>query len=67
MSAPLVYREGNREGYNMMWYVEAKFDPYGGVNFQKYVGMTKDQAQEIAAKYSNSGWGYVRAGVMSNG
>ena len=51
----------------MMWYVEAKFDPYGGINYQKYVGMTKDQAQEIAANYSNTGWGYVRAGVMSNG
>lgn len=47
-----------------MWYVEAKFDPYGGVNMQKYVGLEKDQAQAIAARYSNEGWGYVRAGVM---
>lgn len=47
-----------------MWYFEAKFDPLGGVNIQKYVGLTEEQAKFLHLKYYDEGWGYVRAGLM---
>lgn len=48
----------------MMWYMEASFDPYGGVNKQKYVGLSQEQAKFLHAKFSNEGWGHVRSGRM---
>ena len=50
----------------MDWFFEASFDPYGGTNKQKYIGLTEEQAKWLHKKFYKEGWGYVHSGVMSN-
>jgi len=49
---------------NIMYWVEASLDPYGGVNKQKYVGLTEEQAKAVCDKYAKEGWGLVDMGMM---
>lgn len=49
---------------NVMYWVEASIDPYGGVNKQKWVALTKGQAVAVRNKYVNEGWGVVDMGMM---
>jgi hypothetical protein len=51
----------------MNWFFEASFDPLGGTNKQKYVGLTEEQAKWLHVQFEGDGWGYVRSGVMTNG
>lgn len=47
-----------------MWYFEARYDPLGGINKQKYVGLTEEQAKFLFEKFYDEGWGYVNSGRM---
>lgn len=49
-----------------MWQVVAKFNPLGGLNSEKYVGLTKDQAKAIHNMFYNEGWGEVRSTLMEH-
>lgn len=53
-----------KKGMTEMWYVIAKLDPLGGVNTQKYVGLTLKQARAVRKEYSDKGWGVVLFGRM---
>lgn len=44
---------------SQMYIVEASFDPLGGLNKQKWVGLTYDQAASVRKKFVGEEWGYV--------
>lgn len=43
-----------------MWYVEAQI----GDEFERWEGLTQEQSREIHSRYSTSGCGLVRSGLM---
>ena len=49
----------NTQDDTKMHIVEASFDPLGGLNKQKWVGLSIDQAESVREKFVKEGWGYV--------
>ena len=50
----------------MMYFVQISGDPYGGLNKQRWEGMTKEQAEFLVDKYVDEGWAGVTMGAMGN-
>ena len=49
----------NPQDDTKMYIVEASFDPLGGLNKQKWVGLSYDQAKSVRKKFDKECWGYV--------